>query len=72
MIVKVQRSLTTTEKYQQLLIYNASRSKCMQFNLGDDWARYFRKRELKFFAEVDWPILTEPPKLIRKLPDQGW
>lgn len=72
MIVKVQRSITTTCEYQQILFYDEFRTRTMQFDLDTLWDGYFKRGELKFFAEVKWPKLHSLPKLKRKLPDQGW
>lgn len=76
MIVKCQRSITTTEEQPQMLFYTRDRSTLKQFDLTDAWDKVFQPVGFmeghKFFAYVDWPDKSVPPILIEKIGDQNW
>jgi hypothetical protein len=76
MIVKCQRSLSTTLQYAQMLFYNRARDWMWQGDLTDDWNERFGKENTlgnaKFFAEVRWQNQKfGPPEFIRRVPDQS-
>jgi len=69
MIVKVQRSIHTNRAYEQMLIYNESRSVLFQGNihsailkvLDGRWKGYFEAHMEGTFVVLDHPV-----------PDQDW
>jgi len=76
MIVKCQRSLSTTEDYRQMLFYNCTREWQGKFDLTPEWDRLFGPTETfdsnKFYAEVRWRDRTQPPLFVRKVEEQSW
>jgi len=81
MIVKCQRSLSTTEECALMMFYNKDRTHLAQFDLTADWDRIFgppprtlgeQMRTERFFAEVNWPDPQRPPTFVKRLPEQHW
>lgn len=53
MIVKVQRSITTSEAVPQVLVYNEDRSLQYQGPLTMEVAEWFEEDEYKFYADAE-------------------
>lgn len=81
MIVKCQRSITTSEDRPQMLFYNRARDWMWQGDLTAEWEEQFGSppktlgemmRSERFFAEVRWRERHQPPEFVRRLPEQNW
>ena len=81
MIVKCQRSVTTSEAVPQMLFYNRARDWEWQGNLTPEWQEQFgpspgtlgeMMRSERFFAEVRWRHRHLPPEFVKRLPEQHW
>ena len=73
MLVKVQRSIETTEEGPQMLVYNYRRSKMGQFDLTQEWLDRFgpldSREYWKFFCEVEWSDQRQMPTFVKRV---GW
>lgn len=73
MLVKVQRSIETSEECPQMLVYNYRRSKMGQFDLTQEWLDRFgsldSREYWKFFCEVDWGDQRQMPRFVKRV---GW
>jgi hypothetical protein len=80
-IVKCQRSITTTEDVPQMLFYNRARDWVWQGDLTAEWDGQFgpspktigeQMKSERFFAEVRWRDRHQPPEFVRRVGEQNW
>lgn len=75
LIVKCQRSVTTTGDVAQMLFYDEDKDRYAQFDLTEEWSKRFDTRSVesdRFFAEVEWLDTSAPPTFIKKVAEQHW
>lgn len=72
MIIKVQRSVTTTKSAQQVCVYNKSRTVFHKQGLTPEIEKLFRKDEMKFYAKAKYHISTNTVSIIRRVKKEDW
>lgn len=69
-ILKFQRSLSTTEKVEQCMIYNEDRTIMVQEEMQPGVKKWFAHYEPKFYAQVE--IADGQMKIKAKVDEQPW
>ena len=70
MIVKVQRSLSTQEPRQQVLIYNRTRTVQYQGDMLPELACRFRQNEHRFYAKAE--VKNGTLRVLDRVADRPW
>lgn len=72
MIVKCQKSLTTSFPTPRMMFYGYNHQPLVELELTPEWEKRFKNWGPQFFAEVMWNDHDKAPVFVRKRGEQFW